>query len=374
MTEQRRDFSQAERDKLAKEGKALPDGSYPIENVQDLHNAIQAVGRASNKAAAVAHIKKRAKALGATAELPEDWRAFQPDEPDADNMGGPDDGDADNCSTCDGSGKVEGETCMDCGGSGEAGGPQQNSEDSEQERRDAVAERIKGTVERRELPAEMELREVSDGSLRFSGYASTSETPYKVGPFEETFARGAFKRTLGEDPDVVLRVEHGGLPLARTRSGTMTLSEDVRGLRVDATLDPSDPDVQALLPKMKRKDLTEMSFAFRATDEEWDEKRTKRLVREATIHRGDVSIVTHGANHATSATVTLRAVVEDMEQRAGRTISKATKKKVEALIEQAEELIAEPEPKPEPPEPVGAAQMFAGRSIEEMKRRRARVR
>ena len=66
-------YTDAAREHLAKEGKALPDGSYPIVNVADLKNAIQAIGRAKNPAAAKAHIIKRAKALDATDALPEDW-------------------------------------------------------------------------------------------------------------------------------------------------------------------------------------------------------------------------------------------------------------------------------------------------------------
>jgi hypothetical protein len=52
------------RKKSAEKGHALPDGSYPIENVEDLKNAIQAIGRAKDPAKAKAHIKKRARALG----------------------------------------------------------------------------------------------------------------------------------------------------------------------------------------------------------------------------------------------------------------------------------------------------------------------
>jgi hypothetical protein len=66
-------YTTAAREHLAKEGKALPDGSYPIVNVSDLKNAIQAVGRASDPARAKAHIIKRAKALDATDALPDDW-------------------------------------------------------------------------------------------------------------------------------------------------------------------------------------------------------------------------------------------------------------------------------------------------------------
>jgi len=68
-----RQFSQDERDRLAAKGHALPDGSYPIVTTEDLKNAIQAFGRAKNKAAAKRHIIKRARALGATNLLPEDW-------------------------------------------------------------------------------------------------------------------------------------------------------------------------------------------------------------------------------------------------------------------------------------------------------------
>lgn len=68
-----RDVSSGERKKLAKKGKAMGGGSFPIANVGDLRNAIQAYGRASNKAAAKRHIIKRARALGRTDLLPAGW-------------------------------------------------------------------------------------------------------------------------------------------------------------------------------------------------------------------------------------------------------------------------------------------------------------
>jgi len=70
----KRDFSTAERETAAKEGDALPDGSFPIKTVQDLKNAVRAYGRAKDKEAAKKHIIARAKALGATGELPDDWK------------------------------------------------------------------------------------------------------------------------------------------------------------------------------------------------------------------------------------------------------------------------------------------------------------
>ena len=69
----KREFTDDERKRLADSGAAMPDGSFPIENEEDLKNAIQAYGRAKDKDAAKKHIIARAKALGLTSKLPEDW-------------------------------------------------------------------------------------------------------------------------------------------------------------------------------------------------------------------------------------------------------------------------------------------------------------
>jgi hypothetical protein len=72
-----RDFDTDARNKAAKSGAALPDGSFPILNKKDLENAIKAVGRAKDPAAAKAHIKTRAKALGCTDCIPDAWESWQ---------------------------------------------------------------------------------------------------------------------------------------------------------------------------------------------------------------------------------------------------------------------------------------------------------
>lgn len=68
-------FSEEERSKLAESGEALPDGSYPIRNVEDLKNAIQAYGRSkpSDRAEVRKHITKRARALKKFDLVPENW-------------------------------------------------------------------------------------------------------------------------------------------------------------------------------------------------------------------------------------------------------------------------------------------------------------
>lgn len=68
-------WTREKRDKAANKGQAMADGSFPIKDKADLKKAVKAIGRSKKSHAAVkAHIKKRAKALGATSDLPEDWR------------------------------------------------------------------------------------------------------------------------------------------------------------------------------------------------------------------------------------------------------------------------------------------------------------
>ena len=81
----KRDVSDKEREALAARGAAMPDGSYPIANVSDLKNAIQAFGRAKNPNAVKKHIIRRARALNALDVLPDDWnvgKALKALEPD----------------------------------------------------------------------------------------------------------------------------------------------------------------------------------------------------------------------------------------------------------------------------------------------------
>lgn len=67
------EFTERQRTKLAKKGFALPDGSFPIRNRNDLENAIKLWGLAKNKSQAKKFIKKRARQLDAMNELPATW-------------------------------------------------------------------------------------------------------------------------------------------------------------------------------------------------------------------------------------------------------------------------------------------------------------
>lgn len=143
-----------------------------------------------------------------------------------------------------------------------------------------------------------EVRQDADG-LSVEGYAAVFGQETDIGGFfREVIERGAFKDAIGRD-DVVFLVNHEGLPLARTRSGTLTLTEDEHGLKISTRLDPDDPDVKAISGKMRRGDLDKMSFAFYPDVEEWDESGDVplRTIKRASLH--DVSIVTTPAYEGT---------------------------------------------------------------------------
>ncbi|MEQ7008482.1 2'-5' RNA ligase family protein [Actinopolymorpha sp. B17G11] len=73
--EVKRNFDSSKRQAMAKRGTAMPDGSFPISNEEDLKNAIKACGRAKDKDKAKRHIKKRARALGLERLIPDGWKS-----------------------------------------------------------------------------------------------------------------------------------------------------------------------------------------------------------------------------------------------------------------------------------------------------------
>lgn len=160
------------------------------------------------------------------------------------------------------------------------------------------------------IPAE--IRADDDGAIRVSGHAAVFNQEADIaGLFREVIAPGAFREAIGRD-DVVFLVNHDGLPLARTRSGTLTLTEDDIGLRMETELDADDPDVRGIVPKMQRGDLDKMSFAFRPTRQEWDDSGEipVRTIHEASL--SDVSVVTNPAYEGTD--IGLRSLQEHRKQ------------------------------------------------------------
>lgn len=162
--------------------------------------------------------------------------------------------------------------------------------------------------ETRSLTIPLEVRAAEgDKNPTVEGYAAVFGEETVIGDyFREVFEAGCFRDALKSD-DVVFLINHEGLPLARTRAGTLTLKEDKRGLHISAELDGADPDVQRIVPKMKRGDLDKMSIAFVPKVQEWSEHEGELPLRKITEARlYDVSVVTMPAYEGTE--IGLRAL------------------------------------------------------------------
>lgn len=123
--------------------------------------------------------------------------------------------------------------------------------------------------------ADLEVRISGEGEApRIEGYAAVFNKPSEVisdflGHYREIIAPGAFKRTLDGGADVRGLLNHDpNFVLGRSRSGTLRLWEDTKGLGYEI----KPPDTQwarDLLTTMRRGDITQSSFAFQTVQDRW---------------------------------------------------------------------------------------------------------
>lgn len=163
----------------------------------------------------------------------------------------------------------------------------------------------------RAFPVQLEVRSQAAGVVTLDGYASATEAPYEMydmfGPYTEVVRTGSFGKTLAEDPQTQLLLNHGGLSMAYTRAGTLRMAEDSTGLHMSADVNTARSDVRDMVTAIEDRAVDEMSFAFRVTRQNWSPDFEQRDITEVDIHRGDVSVVNFGANPATSVDASVRA-------------------------------------------------------------------
>lgn len=165
----------------------------------------------------------------------------------------------------------------------------------------------------------MELRAATadDGKPRLTGYAAVfNRDSIDMGNWTERVAPGAFAKSISEGDVRALWNHNTDIVLGRTRSGTLSLSEDEHGLRM--TLDP--PDTQyvrdLVIAPIARGDVDQVSFGFRAVKEryEYDAERdwVTRTLLEVRLY--EVSPVAMAAYPDTI--ISARALEQIMETRA----------------------------------------------------------
>lgn len=181
----------------------------------------------------------------------------------------------------------------------------------------------------------LQVRQDDDKPPVVEGYAAVFDETTRIGNyFEEVIRSGAFTNALKRNDDVVFLINHDGLPLARTRAGTLELKQDKKGLKMRAELDPTDPDVQRILPKMERGDLDKMSFAFFIEQETWtdrdgDDELPLREITDLRLH--DVAIVTTPAYEGTE--IGLRGLNRYKEHNSGGLVAaKRLRMKIETEL------------------------------------------
>jgi uncharacterized protein len=177
------------------------------------------------------------------------------------------------------------------------------------------ATRVSYEQERRPVYEPPDLRE--DGEATVSGYAALYNTETVIfGLWRERIAPGAFESALDGTDDVRALFNHDpSILLGRTRSKTLTLSEDAKGLKYHIQL-PDTQHARDVRELIRRGDVSGSSFGFRIEDDEWDDTPTKKgklpLVTIRKVELFDVSPVTFPAYPQTS--VSARSKGEAMQQ------------------------------------------------------------
>jgi len=168
-------------------------------------------------------------------------------------------------------------------------------------------------LETRALPmGDFTVTEGEDGQKTFTGYAALFNTPSDGMQFTEVIAPNAFSRTLKRVADgkkmISFLFGHDETrALATTASGRLTLTEDARGLKVEAKLDPADPDAASVISKLTHEARSMgMSFGFSIpkNGDVWEE--AVRTLNEINLF--EVSVLSAGQTPAYPATIGLTAV------------------------------------------------------------------
>ena len=151
----------------------------------------------------------------------------------------------------------------------------------------------------------------ADNQRTFSGYAAIWNSASAGLPFEERIAPNAFKRSLarasaGQKIISFLFGHDETRALATTASGRLQLTEDETGLRVEAKLDPADPDAAKVISMLTHESAAAgMSFGFQKVQDAWD--GNNRTIKEANLF--EVSILAAGGQTpAYPATLGLTAI------------------------------------------------------------------
>lgn len=124
-----------------------------------------------------------------------------------------------------------------------------------------------------------------------SGYAAVFNSKTIIGDyFEEVINPGAFSKAIASGDIRALFNHDWANVLGRTKSGTLRLEEDERGLKFEVEL-PNTSIARDLTESMKRGDINQCSFGFYPTEETWDYSSEPALRTINEVELFEVSVV-----------------------------------------------------------------------------------
>ena len=160
------------------------------------------------------------------------------------------------------------------------------------------------------IGSNFETRTDDTGDMYISGYFSVFNSIYELFPgATESVAETAFDGALSDD--IRCLVNHDTtLVLGRTKSGTLTLKTDSRGLWGEVNINPKDHDAVNLYERVKRGDVDQCSFGFDILEEEFEDRGDSVHWTIKKVRLYEVSVVTFPAYQDTSVSARNRQLSE----------------------------------------------------------------
>lgn len=135
----------------------------------------------------------------------------------------------------------------------------------------------------------------ADGKKYISGYFAVFNSNYQLWDgATESVDPHAFDGAL--DSDIRCLIDHDTrLVLGRTKSGTLALKVDDKGLWGEVEINESDQDAMNLYARVQRGDVDQCSFGFEITSEEYSENGNEVHWTIKSVNLYEVSVVTFPA-------------------------------------------------------------------------------
>jgi len=194
---------------------------------------------------------------------------------------------------------------------------------------------IKPDREYRILSAPMEPAADTDFVVR--GYATTFDDPYVLYEYEGNQYKEVIDRHALDEADmsdVIMQYDHSGRVFARQSNGSLKLTPDEHGLKIEADLSRS-AGAKELYEEIKAGLITKMSWAFSVDADEYSRSdRTRTITRVKRVY--DVSAVSIPANPSTdiAARGYFDGVIEaEKAERLEAEQRERQKKKIKLLVE-----------------------------------------